>query len=77
MELEKLQASLDDDKWYESQKKQRDVCGEFPYCVKCDKDKRFPCANAYTQFYAKTETVKAPAVRDTAKKETGAKRRAK
>lgn len=55
MNLEELQRELDADKWYESEKAGRDVCGEFPYCRRCVKGIEFPCATAYTAFYAKDE----------------------
>ena len=33
-DLELLQKTLDADKWYESEKKGRDVCGEFPFSLR-------------------------------------------
>lgn len=53
MELDKLQKILDADKWYESEKAQKDMCGFMPYCVKCTKTGPYPCACAYKAFYAK------------------------
>lgn len=64
MELQELQQVLDREKWLESEKKQHDVCGELPYCKKCDKTENYPCAAAYNVFYAKTSSVaKKPATR--------------
>lgn len=53
MELCELQKILDEDKWEESIRQNRDVCGEFPYCKHCDRQAEFPCAQAYRAHYAK------------------------
>lgn len=49
----KLQEMLDADKWYESERAERDMCGEFPFCIRCDKAELMPCAKAYNRFYGK------------------------
>ena len=69
MELNVLQKMLDEDKWYESERAHRDVCGEFPYCVRCDRKQSFPCALAYTKFYAKEDRADFNKNIDTAFKE--------
>lgn len=53
MELNELQRILDQDKWAESELAGRDVCGEFPYCVCCNKNTPYPCATAYRKHYEK------------------------
>lgn len=52
MEECELQAILDREKWMESEREMRDVCGEFPYCAQCDKTDAYPCAAAYRRHYA-------------------------
>ena len=74
-DLELLQKTLDADKWYESEKKGRDVCGEFPFCVRCERETAYPCASAYRRFYAKDE--KKPAKRAATGGKTPQKRSAK
>ncbi len=60
MELKELQEKLDAEKWLASEKAGKDVCGEFDYCAKCDKEAQYPCAAAYTAFAAeKTEAKSA------------------
>lgn len=50
-----IQKNLDKKKWLESEKQQRDMSGEMPYCVKCDF--RFPSepTNLHTKHYCKAE----------------------
>ncbi len=52
MEESELQAVLEREKWMESERAMRDVCGEFPYCRCCDKGDAYPCAAAYRRHYA-------------------------
>lgn len=46
------QKELDAIKWIDS-KNDRDKCGTYPHCIKCDKNKEYPCARAYYLFRAK------------------------
>lgn len=48
--MQNLQNKLDIQKWYDSQKANKDMCGSYDFCVKCDKSKEYPCALAYTLF---------------------------
>ena len=47
---EELQGRLDVDKWLESEREERDLCGSYGYCAYCDKTEEFPCANAYVRM---------------------------
>ena len=47
---EELQGRLDVDKWLESEREKRDLCGSYGYCAYCDKTEEFPCANAYVRM---------------------------
>lgn len=42
-----LQAKLDNQKWLDSEKNHCDMCGKYAYCVNCDKNSQYPCADAY------------------------------
>ena len=53
MEESELQEILERDKWMESERVGHDVCGEFPYCTRCDKTDVHPCAAAYRRHDAK------------------------
>ena len=48
--MQELQNKLDIQKWIDSQKANKDMCGSYDFCVKCDKNKENPCALAYTLF---------------------------
>ena len=52
-----LQNKLDIKKWYDSQKANKDLCGAYDFCEKCDKSKENPCALAYTLFNAIEEVI--------------------
>ena len=45
-----LQGKLDVDKWLESEKQERDLCGSYEYCMFCVKTEDYPCANAYMRM---------------------------
>lgn len=45
------QKELDVKKWLESESVGYDLCGDFEFCVKCDKQLDNPCAAAYDAFY--------------------------
>lgn len=48
--MQDLQNKLDIQKWIDSQQANKDMCGTYDFCVKCDKNKANPCALAYTLF---------------------------
>lgn len=45
-----LQSKLDIEKWLESEKKGKDMCGEYDYCAYCENEREFPCASAYLRL---------------------------
>jgi hypothetical protein len=45
------QRELDDIKWKASEAAGRDLCGEFDFCVKCDKSLENACEKAYNKFH--------------------------
>lgn len=45
--LSEKQAEMDVDKWLKSEQAGHDMCGEFAFCAKCNKDDENPCAKAY------------------------------
>ena len=45
-----LQAKLDEQKWNESVRNHRDMCGEYDYCAFCDKSVCAPCATAFEKM---------------------------
>lgn len=46
MKLETLQHKLDVNKWLESEKAKKDLCGTYNYCKHCNKTNKYPCAAA-------------------------------
>lgn len=50
-----LQDRMDVDKWLESERQGRDMCGTYAYCSFCDKTEAYPCANAYMRMTAHDE----------------------
>ncbi len=42
----KVQKKIDYDKWLESEKQKRDMCGSYDFCKYCKKELENPCANA-------------------------------
>ncbi len=46
MEILQQQRKIDYDKWLESEKKQKDMCGSYDFCKYCDKKLKNPCARA-------------------------------
>lgn len=50
MTLAERQAKMDNCKWELSQVVGHDTCGEYDYCVFCDKNVEFPCARAWNKF---------------------------
>lgn len=45
--LSEKQAEMDVDKWLKSEQAGHDMCGEFSFCAKCNKEDENPCAKAY------------------------------
>ena len=45
-----LQAKLDEKKWLDSIKNNKDMCGEYEYCCACNKVEKMPCANAHNRY---------------------------
>lgn len=49
--LQHIQKVIDVDKYNNSYKLQRDLCGEYaPFCQNCDKWVKYPCAVAYVKM---------------------------
>ena len=48
--LKQRQQKLDLQKWVDSKRNGKDMCGEYDYCVLCDKTAEFPCAKAYNKM---------------------------
>jgi len=65
--LEKLN-EFDRKKWEDSVNAGRDTCGEYSYCVKCNKSNEYPCAKAYDEYTTVSEVKKS--TKTTAKKST-------
>lgn len=64
MDYKKQQAKFDKAKWMDSVVAGYDKCGEYDFCVKCDKSLENPCARAAYK-YKRAETVKVATVRRT------------
>lgn len=47
MTNKELQLDLDIKKWIESERAGKDLCGSYSYCEYCDKELKYPCAEAY------------------------------
>ena len=81
MDYSKKQAELDLVKWYDSETKNYDTCGEYSYCKNCNKECDYPCAYAYELFTSAikvskpktTKTIKTTTKKTTAKKTTAKK----
>ena len=48
--MEELQKQLDERKWRESKILGQDMCGKYVYCIVCNKNDKYPCAEAKTRF---------------------------
>ncbi len=46
METIQQQRKIDYDKWLESEKKHKDMCGSYDFCKYCNKKLENPCAKA-------------------------------
>ena len=51
MDYSKKQYELDVQKWYDSETKCHDTCGEYNYCKSCNKNNTYPCAYAYETYF--------------------------
>ncbi len=49
-ELEEQQMTLDQKKWIDSIKTQKDTCGSYDYCCVCNKVEKTPCAKAHNRY---------------------------
>ena len=47
------QKEFDDVKWYDSVVAGEDRCGTYDFCVKCDKEQKYPCARAEYRYVKK------------------------
>ena len=45
-EINSSQKKIDYEKWIESEKKHKDMCGSYDFCKYCDKSLENPCARA-------------------------------
>jgi wobble nucleotide-excising tRNase len=48
--LKQRQQKLDIQKWVESKRNGKDMCGEYDFCQFCDKSVQYPCAKAYNKM---------------------------
>jgi hypothetical protein len=55
--MQELQNKLDIQKWIDSQRENRDLCGSYDFCSKCNKSLENPCAIAYTLFNTIEEEI--------------------
>lgn len=46
-ELKEMQDRLDEMKYRDSQKLDKDLCGTYSFCKFCNKRNKYPCASAY------------------------------
>lgn len=60
-----LQEKFDVDKWLESEREQRDMCGSYAYCAYCDKSEDYPCANAYVRMTEHERAAEEPVTEET------------
>lgn len=58
-----LQAKLDEQKWNDSVRNHRDMCGEYDYCAFCDKSVCAPCATAFEKMN-EPKVVETPAPKE-------------
>ena len=50
MTLKEEQRRFDDVKWFDSIEAGKDKCGDYEFCVECNKDLTYPCARAARRF---------------------------
>lgn len=68
MNYSKKQSELDVMKWYDSEVKNYDTCGEYNYCANCNKSEAYPCAYAYERFTNLAKSIKSTTKNATTKK---------
>lgn len=49
-ELKQLQDELDELKYLDSERLEKDTCGTYIHCIFCNKKNKYPCASAVKQF---------------------------
>lgn len=77
MRVDKKQEELDKIKWDKSVALGFDACGSFDYCSKCNKDKKNPCANAYSDFFSEELEIMIEEIKASEKEEKKATKTAK
>ena len=50
MNFKNRQKEFDDVKWYDSILAGEDKCGSYEFCVKCQKEEKYPCARAEYRY---------------------------
>jgi hypothetical protein len=50
-----LQEQLDKQKYIDSEKAEKDLCGTYAYCYLCNKNNKYPCSTAFIKFKKKYE----------------------
>lgn len=48
--LTKKQRILDNNKWFDSEKAGKDLCGTYEFCKLCDKSVENPCHKAFKKY---------------------------
>ena len=54
--LKQRQQKLDIQKWVDSKRNGKDMCGEYDFCQFCDKSVQYPCAKAYSKMQKANKT---------------------
>lgn len=55
---DKIQKKIDFDKWLDSEKQHKDMCGSYDFCKYCDIKSENPCATAISKIQvAQNETA--------------------
>ena len=49
-ELKQLQDELDELKYLDSERLEKDTCGTYIHCIFCNKKNKYPCASAVKRF---------------------------
>ena len=73
MDYSKKQSELDVMKWYDSEVKNYDTCGEYNYCANCNKSEAYPCAYAYEKYTNLAKAIKSSTKSTTTKLKTTTK----
>ena len=48
--MQDLQSKLDEKKWFDGIKNNKDMCGSYDYCCVCNKAEKTPCAKANNRY---------------------------